>query len=331
MAEDVTDDESTVASHAGKGLASDSFARPAFTLEQIRTFLIVASREHITQAARTVGLSQPAVTQQVRLLERALGVPLLERLGRGVRLTPAGEEIASACLLVMRALENLEWTARSVQGLEGGSLTMGASQVAASYYLSPMLTAFHAEHPAIDVELVTAPSRDVCQRVSSGILDFGLVEGPLPRTKLSTVQVANDEVVLAVHPEHPLTGTERIPPEGLAGTICLLWDDSAAGEAIPARMLGPSYHALRRIRLADVEATRRTLLADRRFIAAVPRVAISDDLARNKLATIGRPLMRPICAVRRPGSDLGSAERAFWAVLAAMRLPQQTVHDGSRA
>src|SRR5215469_13554391 len=63
-------------------LVSDSFVRPTFTIEQIRTFLIVASREHITQAARALGLSQPAVTQQVQLLERCLGVRLLERLGR---------------------------------------------------------------------------------------------------------------------------------------------------------------------------------------------------------------------------------------------------------
>ncbi len=323
----VPTDVHMVASQIGTCLASDSFARPAFTLEQIRTFLVVASREHITRAARALGLSQPAVTQQVHLLERALGVPLLERLGRGVRLTAAGEEIASACLLVMRALENLERTARTVQGLEGGSLAMGAGQVAASYYLSPVLTAFSAAHPAVNVDIVTAPSDDVCERVSAGILDFGLVDGPVPKTKLSCVQVANDEVILAAHPAHPLAGQERIPADGLAGTTCLLWDGSAAEEAIPARILGAPYQALRRIRLANIEAARRTLLADPLFVAALPRVAIADDIEGNKLATIGCPLMRPICAVRRPGNDLGSVERTFWAVLAGM---QRRAASGTR-
>lgn len=83
-------------------LASDSFLRPSFTLEQVRTFLAVASREHVTHAAKVLRLSQPAVTQQVQLLERALGVRLLERVGRSVRLTDAGVEVAGACLLVMR-------------------------------------------------------------------------------------------------------------------------------------------------------------------------------------------------------------------------------------
>ena len=71
-------------------LASDAHLKPLCTFEQIRTFLAVASREHVTHAARALGLSQPAVTQQVHQLERALGVPLLQRVGRNVQLTDGG-------------------------------------------------------------------------------------------------------------------------------------------------------------------------------------------------------------------------------------------------
>jgi DNA-binding transcriptional LysR family regulator len=297
-------------------LVSDSFARPAFTIEQIRTFLIVASREHITEAAKVLGLSQPAVTQQVQLLERALGVPLLDRLGRGVRLSEAGEEIAGACLLIMRALENLEGTARSIRGLEAGSLAMGASQVAGSYYLSPTLAAFSAAHPGVAVDIEIAVSREVCDQVSAGVLEFGLVDGPLPRTRLNCAAVASDEVVLTVHPEHPLAGREQVSPEGVAGSRYLLWERGSGSEAIPVRLLGSAYHAIPQIQLANIEAARRMLLAEPRFIAAIPRIAIADDLGRRALATVGRrPVLRPIYAVRRAGSTLGPAAHAFWSVL----------------
>lgn len=299
-----------------KCLVSDSFVRPGFTFEQIRTFLIVASREHITKAARTLGLSQPAVTQQVQLLERALGIPLLERLGRGVRLTEAGEEIAGSCLLVMRALENLENTVRAIRGLEAGSLAIGASQVAASYYLSPSLTAFSAAYPAVGVHIAIASSREICEQVSAGILDCGLVDGPLPKTKLNCAAVANDEVIVAVQPSHPLAGQQRISPDCLSGTSYLLWEQGVAGEAVPTRLLGPAYQDLPRIRLANLEAARRMLLADPRFIAALPRVAIADDLGRGKLVAVGgRRLNRPIYAVRRAGSMLTPAGGVFWAGL----------------
>jgi DNA-binding transcriptional LysR family regulator len=297
-------------------LVSDSFARPGFTIEQIRTFLIVASREHITQAAKALGLSQPAVTQQVQLLERALGVPLLERLGRGVRLSEAGEEIAAACLLIMRALENLEGTARSIRGLEAGSLAIGASQVAGSFYLSRALAAFSAAHPGVAVDIEIAVSREVCDQVSAGILEFGLVDGPLPRTRLTCTAVASDEVVLTVHPGHPLADQEQISPEDLKGSSYLLWERGSGSEAMPVRLLGSAYHAMPQIQLANIEAARRMLLAEPCFIAAMPRIAIADDLGRKALATVGRrPVARPVYAVRRPGSALGPAAQAFWSVL----------------
>ena len=309
-------DERRGASRRRTCLVSDSYSRPAFTLEQIRTFLIVASRQHITQAAKVLGLSQPAVTQQVQLLERALGVPLLERVGRGVRLSDAGEEIAASCLLIMRSLENLEGAARSIRGVEAGSLTVGASHVAGSYYLSSTLAAFSAAHPGVTVDVEIGASRDICDQVSAGVFECGLVDGPLPRMRLVCAAVASDEVVLSVHPAHPLAGQERITAEGLGGSSYLVWERGAVSVTIPAHLLGPIYRTVPQIRLANIEAARQMLLAEPHFIAAMPRIAIADDLARKSLSIISRrPMRRPICAVRRPGSALGSAAQAFWATL----------------
>ena len=299
-----------------KCLASDSYVRPTFTLEQIRTFLTVASREHITQAAKALGLSQPAVTQQVQLLERALGVPLLERIGRGVRLSEAGEEVAAACLLIMQSLDNLEATARSIRGLEVGSLAVGASQVAASYYLSSTLAAFSGAFPEVAVDIKIGASRDICDQVSAGVFDFGLVEGTLPRTMLICATVASDEVVLSVHPAHPLAGQEHVSAEGLDGSSYLLWERGALNVTIPSRLLGPMYHTIPQIRLASIEAARQMLLAEPRFIAAMPRIAIADDLSSSALSVVRRrPVRRSICAVRRAGRSSGSAARAFWSAL----------------
>lgn len=297
-------------------LVSDSFARPAFTIEQIRTFLIVAGREHITEAAKVLGLSQPAVTQQVQLLERALGVPLLERLGRGVRLSEAGEEVAAACLIVMRALENLEAMAKSIRGLEAGSLALGVTQVAGSYYLSSALAAFSAAYPGVAVDIEIYASYEICDQVLAGVLEFGLVDGPPPRSRLSSTTLAIDEVALTVHSAHPLAGAEQIAPEGLVGCSVLLWERGPLSEAMPARLIGAPFQELPQIRLASIEAARRMLLADPGFIAAIPLIAIADDIRRKTLAVVGRrPLSRPICAVRRPGRAMSPAADVFWSLL----------------
>jgi DNA-binding transcriptional LysR family regulator len=97
-------------------------ARPSFTFEQVRSFVAVAEHEHISKAASSLFLTQGAVTQQVRHFERAVGLQLLERRGRGVRLTDAGRTIAIACRATLRSVQVLEETAESIKTVETNPL-----------------------------------------------------------------------------------------------------------------------------------------------------------------------------------------------------------------
>src|SRR4029077_8082245 len=117
-------------------------ARPSFSLQQVRSFVAVAEHEHISRAAASLFLTQGAVTQQMRYFERARGLQLLERDGRGVRLTDAGRSMAVACRAALRAVEVLEETAQSMKHLEAGSLHLGASPTCATYYLPARLASF---------------------------------------------------------------------------------------------------------------------------------------------------------------------------------------------
>lgn len=305
-----------VQSEPSSRLASDSIVKPLCTFEQIRTFLAVASREHVTHAARALGLSQPAVTQQVRQLERALGMPLLQRVGRNVQLTDGGLRVAGACLQVMRSLENLDRVARSVRGLEAGSLTIGATKVAADYYLSAVLTAFAARHPGITFDIALGTTTEVCAHVAQGDLECGLVDAPLPASNLVESAVANDEVVFVAHPRHPLAGGDRVNRRDLAGSRYLVWEPGSATERIAAELLGSGYDEASRLELTSLEAVRRSLLSGLGF-AAVPKVSVADDLRSRALVRLPVPTrIRSICAVRRPGPG-GAAIDAFWPVLSS--------------
>src|ERR1700687_4319151 len=100
-------------------------ARASFSLEQLRSFVAVAEHEHISRAAASLFLTQGAVTQQVRHFERAVGLQLLERDGRGVRLTDAGRTMAVACRATLRSLQVLDDSAASMKTPQGGSLHRG--------------------------------------------------------------------------------------------------------------------------------------------------------------------------------------------------------------
>ena len=134
-------------------------SRFQFTLEQLRTFVAVAETEHVSKAAASLFLTQGAVTQQLRHFEDALGLQLMERAGRGVRLTDAGKAMATACKAALRAVETVEDTARSMKALESGSLDLGASPTCASFYLPSRLSAFSARYPAVKLALTVAPGQ----------------------------------------------------------------------------------------------------------------------------------------------------------------------------
>ena len=139
--------------------------KPAYTLEQLRSFVAVAETEHISRAAASLYLTQGAVTQQVRHFERAVGLQLLERDGRRVRLTDAGRALAEACRAALRSVEVMDDTAQAMKELQAGSLHVGASPTCATYYLPPHLAEFTRRHPGIKLNVLVEPSAELNRRV----------------------------------------------------------------------------------------------------------------------------------------------------------------------
>lgn len=302
---------------ADGSVVSDSYLRPSFTIDQIRTFLAVAAREHVTHAARVLRLSQPAVTQQVQLFERALGVRLLERVGRNVRLTTAGVEVAGSCLLIMRAMENLEKVVQALRGLERGSVTIGASEIAASYYLPPRLSDFATAHPGVNVGVVVADSDEICQEVAAGHLECGLVDGIGDgQPNLLRVEVATTDVLMVANPAHPHAGTTECPEKLLDGSRLLLWGPGSATEERVAQWLGSRMEEVPQVVIGSMEAARRSVLHAPTFVTAMPSIAVADDIESGALASSlvpGEPL--PLYAVRRRGPESPGVEAVWQALL----------------
>src|SRR5437667_3853254 len=172
--------------------------RPSFTIEQLRSFVAVAEHGHVSRAAASLFLTQAAVTQQVRHFERAVGLQLLERDGRRVRLTDAGRSLADACRAALRAVEVMDDTAKAMKELEAGSLHVGASPTCATYYLPPHLAEFTRRHPGIKLNMTVEPSAELNRRVLAGSLDCGVIEGA-PDAGLRVFERARDELALVAH------------------------------------------------------------------------------------------------------------------------------------
>ena len=285
--------------------------RPGVTLEQLHTFVAVARREHITRAAEAIHLSQGAVSEQVRLLERSLGVQLLERVGRRVRVTDAGRRIEQAASLALSAVRDVENVASRQRGLSSGTLVVAASSTTGVHRLPDWLASFVALHPSIEIRLQLANTAIVVAALRAGEVDCAVVEGPVTSDGLDVLDLERDELVAVVAAAHPLARIRRVGAAALAAHRYLAREAGSGTEALAARVLGAGYGHSPTLELGQAAAIRSGVLSGLGY-AVISRTMVADDIAAGRVVVLPRrPVSRHFRALRRSTSQSPTLE-AFW-------------------
>ncbi|MDU1670993.1 MAG: LysR family transcriptional regulator, partial [Bradyrhizobium sp.] len=174
------------------------------TLEQLRIFVAVATREHVTQAARELHLTQSATSAAVAALEARYQTRLFDRVGRRIVLTAAGKAFLVEAKAVLARAAAAETVLDDLAGLKRGRLALAASQTIAGYWLPAFIHRFHDAHPAITLGLSIGNTEQVAAQVRDGSADLGFVEGDIDDPLLAAQPVAEDEMVLVGPAGHPL-------------------------------------------------------------------------------------------------------------------------------
>ena len=172
------------------------------TLDQLRIFVEVAQRGHVTRAAEALQMSQSAASAAIASLEASCEIRLFDRVGRGIRLTDAGRIF----LREARAVLDRAAMARSVlQDLAGhpGPVAIAASLTIAAHWLPRRLAAFHAANPRVRFNVVIRNTNEVESAVVEGEANFGLVEGPTKHPALIRQRIDHDRMVLVVASNQP--------------------------------------------------------------------------------------------------------------------------------
>lgn len=196
------------------------------TLEQLRIFVAVAEREHVTRAAKALNLTQSAVSATISTLEERHGVHLFHRVGRGIELTDTGRAFATEARAVVARAEEAQRMLDDAAGLDRGRLSLVASQTIAGYWLPPVLTRFKARYPGITIDLAIGNSAQAADRVRDGNAELGFIEGPLDDPALARWQVGEDRLALVgtSPPDNP-------DPEALRALPWLLREEGSGTRA----------------------------------------------------------------------------------------------------
>ncbi|MEH6951655.1 LysR substrate-binding domain-containing protein [Nitrobacter sp. NHB1] len=187
------------------------------TLEQLRIFVAVAEREHMTRAADALNLTQSATSAAIAALEARYAIRLFDRVGRSIKLTHVGKQFVVEARAVLARSAAAESVLADFAGLKRGSLSLAASQTVGNYWLPPLIHRFHSLYPGIALDLTIGNTDQVAARVRDGMADLGFVEGQIDDPVLFVKLIAEDELVLAVGAKHPWASLRTVKPAQMKG------------------------------------------------------------------------------------------------------------------
>lgn len=275
------------------------------TPDQLITFSVVAELLNISQAARQLHLSQPAVSGQLQALQHSFGEALYQRHGRGIQLTPAGQALLEIALQMRQAMQRAKDLKRATQALEHGLLRLGASTTPASYLLPGLVAAFRRAFPGISVQMFTGNTQQVLERI--GELDLAFVEGELDAQTLAENEVLDwqtDEVVAIVGRDHPLAATPVIKLRRLAQEFLVMREQgSGVRRMILDRFASDGLPLPEYLELAGVEGVKEGVRAGL-GVGFVSNLSLSHEDGSLIGLRIGNGLLRTIRIVEPGGRAL---------------------------
>ncbi|MET7642195.1 LysR family transcriptional regulator [Streptomyces sp. NPDC005426] len=187
-------------------------------LRHLFAFVAVAEELHFGRAAKRLQMAQPPLSQQIRQLEKELGVQLFERNTRSVRLTSAGESFLQPVLTVLDDLDTAVRAAKAAGRGEFGRVSIGFAGASSHATLPRLTRAVRAAHPAIELAMTGQTYANVAlARVADGSLDLGFVRLPVTQPGVSFRVIDEEELVCALPSDHPLAARAGVPIEVLAG------------------------------------------------------------------------------------------------------------------
>lgn len=291
-------------------------------LHQLQIFLAVAETHSYSRAAHTLYLSQPAVSMQIRALERSIKMPLFEKGGRTLKLTDAGRELLLHAERIFALMDETQTALEELRGARRGIVRVAASTTAGIYVAPALLGAFHRSHPGVKLTLDVVNRFDVQERLLKDEVDLAIMGVIEDTHDLEVAPFVPNELVVTAWPGHPMVGRKGVPLADLGDELFLLREAGSGTRSDLERIFASKGVPLRLgMEIRSTGAIKQAVAAGL-GIAVMPLSALELELAAGRLVLLdveGFPVQRDWSLVRRAGRDLSVAASALWEFSIAYR------------
>ena len=282
-------------------------------LAELQVFVTVATERSFSRAAEQLHRTQPAVSQAIKRLEQELDERLFDRSSKAGLLTEAGELLFDYAQRLTHLKDKAESAIRELQELRRGRVLVGSNE-GTVHALLPVIAQFRKEHPQAQVEVRRISARQMSNEVLSRVLDFGVLTFQPRERGLRTVTLDEDELVMLMHPSHPLAKRTQISMEEFGRQTVI-----AHNEASPARDRVLRLYEQRDTSI-NIQIGLPSLYAIKQAVemglgvALLPKRCAIAEISRGQLAAAQVPplqLTRHVRLVYRRTGEMSHAAEAF--------------------
>jgi molybdate transport repressor ModE-like protein len=296
-------------------MATTSTLRELWDTTRMRLLVEIERQGSVSAAASAIGIGQPSASQHLRLLEAAAGQRLVERSGRGSRLTDAGHVLAARAAQALASLGAAEEELGAIAGLQTGTIHLGASTAPGVYLLPDTLGCFRRSYPGVTVEVEVAASDEILKRLLAGRVQLALVGAAAADERIELEPFLEDEVVGVAKPGLAPLKNGALAPSKLAEFMLLAREPgSSSQQVIDAELRATGVTPAGVWELGSSEAIKRAA-REGLGLAFLSRYAVAEEVERGDLQSFrlaGRPpLVRHFSVARLAGRPFSPAERSF--------------------
>ena len=282
-------------------------------LAELQVFLSVATEHSFSRAAERLHRTQPAVSQAIKRLEEELDERLFDRSSKGGRLTEAGELLFDYAQRLTRLKTEAESAVRELQELRRGRVLIGANE-GAVHVLLPVVERFREEHPHAQVEVRRVSARQISREVLTRALDFGVLTFQPRERGLRTVSLGEDELVMLMHPKHPLAKRAQISMEEFGRQTVIAHNEASPARERVLRLYEQRHTSINiQIGLPSLDGIKRAVEMGL-GVALLPKRCALAEISRGQLAAVKVPplrLARQVRLIYRREGEMSHAAEAF--------------------
>ena len=269
---------------------------------RLEAFVRVAAKLSFSRAAESLYLTQPTVTARIQAMERELGEPLFERMGRTIRLTDAGDAFLPYAQRALQSIKEGQDALGGLRNVDSGSLTIGTAPTVGTYVLPGILQQFRERFPGVEVSIRTGRSEEVQAMVLADEVQVGF-ERFLTHPDIESVPLYEDDIALTASAGHPLASRRLTTVAEIARESMIFFDIPSSYHAISQAIFREKGIAPRHSLDVDSLEMAKHLVLRGLGLAFLPRVAVEQELSAGTLVAVeidgAEPLRRRIALIYR--------------------------------